>query len=89
MSGRTNIAAVYRSVRFVLYRTVERCRLDAHATHIGSAVLSDTVPAFVDARIGMVFAHWLAARDGKLVPRRDQISPAAIPACLPYVWIYR
>jgi hypothetical protein len=89
MFARTRIAAVYRSVRFVLYRTLERCRLNAHATHVGSAVLSDTVPEFFDERIGMVFAHWLAARHGQLVPRRDQISPAAIPACLPYVWIYR
>jgi len=66
--------------------------LDVHATHrvnVGSAVLSDTVPAFIDDRIGQVFAHWLAARAGQLVPRRDQISPAAILACLPYVWIFR
>jgi hypothetical protein len=72
--------------------TAGRCRLNANATHgikIGSAVLSDTVPGFVDERTGMVYAHWLAARAGQLVPRRDQISPAAIPACLPYVWIYR
>lgn len=66
--------------------------MDAHATHrvyVGSARLGDTVPAFVDERIGQVFAHWMAARAGALVPRRDQISPAAIPACLPYMWIYR
>lgn len=37
----------------------------------------------------MVFSHWLAAREGQLVPRRDRISPAAMAPCLPCVWIYR
>ncbi len=52
-------------------------------------MLGDTVPDFADPRIGQVYAHWLAARQGRLVPYRDRISPAAIAPCLPHVWIYR
>jgi len=56
---------------------------------IGTPVLSQTLPAFVDPRIGDVYAHWLASRNGRLVARREDIAPGAIVSCLPHVWIYR
>lgn len=47
------------------------------------------LPAFLDRKLDVVLQHWLAARKGRLVPRRTDIVPAAMSACLPYVWIYR
>jgi hypothetical protein len=47
------------------------------------------LPAFVDERVEAVFGHWLSCRRGRLVPRRSDLSPGAIAACLPHVWIYR
>ena len=49
----------------------------------------ETLPAFADERIGLVFSHWLEIRHGQLVPRRQDISPGAIATCLPWVWLYR
>lgn len=56
---------------------------------MAATALSQTLPTFVDNKVADVFAHWLASRRGRLVPRRDDINPGLIAACLPYVWIYR
>lgn len=54
-----------------------------------NTTIAGELPAFLDQRVAEVFRHWLSCRQGRLVPRRGDLSPAAIPACLPHVWIYR
>lgn len=44
-------------------------------------------PYINDGRLRRVMSHWLEARSGALMPRRQDLDPVRLRDTLPYVWL--